>query len=658
MAAAHRAFRDQIGYLNLFIFTLILLPIASFTLGNKFASRTLLEEESWLSAMNDYRFEAGFVAFLLSWSAILLIRTGKADHRYRMLVLLFVTPLLFVSGNGARVAAKLGKTYSYDTFQYSIMLYDHPWATQLGAWLLLVAAPCVLIFLALILKSRRILGAQSSSRARMLKVLSVVFVVGMVCTFVPPADRTDKVSTRYNSMAYLWMSGAFPAEDFYQLNDKRWPSVKPIVKSVGSENQRNIVLILLESIRLKSTSLHPDADGDTTPFLAELANSSFVFDQTITTVPHTSKSLVAINCGVEPYLGFPIFSSTLGMPVPCLPTILSSQGYDSVFFESATETFENRATLVSKLGFADHFAMEGLPQENHEMVNYFGYEDDIMLEPSREWISGRKKPFIAAYLTMTTHHGYAPPSDFQRKRYVEEETLDTYLNSVKYTDDFVKKLFDQYREAGLYEDTIFVVLADHGEGFGEHKQWAHNNVVYREGIRVPFIIHSRETRENPKKYQNVVSHTDVVPTLLSLLGVENEYPGSGYSIFSGEREVAFTACWQDLDCLARTDSKYSYHYYYSNLEEAIFDLEIDPGELNNIADEHPELLEQFRSESFQWYNDVKSKYHNMYSEIDSDYRSSVSDTASFGAAEVAMDYFSGKSKKTIVLDEKPVALNE
>jgi lipoteichoic acid synthase len=51
----------------------------------------------------------------------------------------------------------------------------------------------------------------------------------------------------------------------------------------------------------------------------------------------------------------------------------------------------------------------------------------------------------------------------------------------------VKHLLEQYKELGLYEETIFVLYGDHGEAFGEHGLYQHDNVAYEEGLRVPLL---------------------------------------------------------------------------------------------------------------------------------------------------------------------------
>ena len=77
---------------------------------------------------------------------------------------------------------------------------------------------------------------------------------------------------------------------------------------------------------------------------------------------------------------------------------LKKVGYNTVFFQSPTEYFENRRGLANNIGFNGFFALEQMSTDGFELVNYFGYEDNIMLEPSREWLAKQESPFLEIQL--------------------------------------------------------------------------------------------------------------------------------------------------------------------------------------------------------------------------------------------------------------------
>jgi len=379
--------------------------------------------------------------------------------------------------------------------------------------------------------------------------------------------------------------------------------------------KRNVVTIFLESTRAQSTTPYNE-ELDTTPFLDELSKESLMAERARAVVPHTSKALLATTCGVEPPLDTQKTESEPGIvPGRCLPELLEEQGYNTAFFQSATETFERRPQLVENFGY-DHFrAIEDMDKTGYQRVNYFGYEDEVMLDPSREWLeeNGDDGPFMTTYLTVTPHHQYVVPDRYGTKKYSSDPELDRYLNTVRYQDFFLEKLFDQYKDLGLYEDTIFVILGDHGEGFGEHGLKQHDNTIYEEGLHIPLLIHDPKNPE-PKRVEELVNELDVLPTVADMLGYRvggGDYPG--YSMLSPpEGRKLMASCYHERTCLTSIDGDEKYIYSYGNRGEEYYDLSADPKERKNLIEEQPEKkIEDLRDDLLAWEARVESSYEQQ-----------------------------------------------
>jgi glucan phosphoethanolaminetransferase (alkaline phosphatase superfamily) len=377
--------------------------------------------------------------------------------------------------------------------------------------------------------------------------------------------------------------------------------------------RRNVVLVFLESTRARSTTPYNE-DLKTTPFLDELSEESLMAERAYAVVPHTSKALVATTCGIEPPLDTDKTESEPGiLPARCLPELLKDHGYESKFFQSATKTFERRTQLVRNFGYDTFTATEGMNKEGFDKANYFGYEDDIMLEPSRAWLeeNGDDGPFVASYLTVTPHHDYVVPDRYGKKKFSEDEVLNRYLNTLRYQDFFLKNLFAQYKELGLYEDTIFVILGDHGEGFGEHydlKQ--HDNTIYEEGLHIPLLIHDPR-RPEARRIEAPVSELDVLPTLADLLGYRIEggtYPGTSMLSAPADRTL-MASCYHEQTCLASIKENEKYIYSYGNRGEEFYDLSKDPNERNNLIEEQGEKeIDRLRNDLLAWEARVEASY--------------------------------------------------
>jgi lipoteichoic acid synthase len=378
---------------------------------------------------------------------------------------------------------------------------------------------------------------------------------------------------------------------------------KTSLEETPRTERRNVVVIVLESTRARSvTPYNPGLE--TTPFLDELSKESLLAGRAYAIVPHTSKALVAGECGIWPNLVREITESEPGnIPARCLADLLGEQGYRTVWFQNGHDNFENRPQLVENFGHEEFYSLEDMDREGYERVNYFGYEEDIMLEPSREWLrKNGDEPFYAMYKTVGPHHQYLAPDRYGRKDFVRDDELNRYLNAIRNVDFFVKNLIGQYRDLGLYEDTIFVIYGDHGEGFGEHQRRQHDNTIYEEGLAIPMLVHDPRRWPEGERVEEPASQMDVLPTVLDLLGYEvagGEYPGRSLLDLPEDRTLMFN-CWYDNRCMASLDGYEKYIYHFGEREEELFDLKEDPLEKNNLAGPREGEREDRRAALFEW----------------------------------------------------------
>ncbi len=393
------------------------------------------------------------------------------------------------------------------------------------------------------------------------------------------------------------------------------PADARLVPADGSEQRRNVVLVHLESTRAQSVTPYNE-DLETTPFLNELAKESLLAERAYAVVPHTTNAMGASNCGIDPPLN-PWQTSSLGDRVlsPCMAGLLAEQGYDTAWFTSSTSTFEieRLPELVKNLGYEEFYPVETMDTEGFEQANYFGYEDDVMLEPSRKWLEEHKdEPFLVSYETITPHHQYlAPKQSYGREEFDENDQVNRYQNSVRYQDFFLKNLFEQYKELGLYEDTVFVLYGDHGQGFGEHGRFQHDNTIYEEGIKIPLLVHDPRRFEDGARITAPVSQLDILPTVADLLGYEIEggaYKGSSLLDLLPEDRTIMSSCWSESGCLASIKGTEKYVYHFDDAPDEFFDLSEDPLEKRNLAAAHPEEVEARRAELLEWRARVNAMY--------------------------------------------------
>lgn len=376
----------------------------------------------------------------------------------------------------------------------------------------------------------------------------------------------------------------------------------------------NIVFIMLESTRASATEIHGGPEG-VSPFLKELASTSLVAERAQAVVPHTSKALVAINCGFEPVLTMHILEADRGIPGKCLPHLLKPHGYSTKFIQSAQGSFENRRGLVRNMGFEEFTSLEDMETSGFEPTNYFGVEDHVMLAPLRDWLTTkRQNPFFLSILTISPHHQYlAPENMVKRNQHSEEDEFDRYLHSIKITDDFVHQFFELMKETGLYDNTVFVLVGDHGEGFGEHGRFQHDNVIYQEGIHVPLLFHDGRAPRAATIKENV-SQIDIVPSVLEMTGfttLGGVHPGASVLGALDPNRPIFSACWYERNCASILIGDTKFIHHFRRQPDEVFVLSKDPDERLNAVEQtgsEPQL-----ESLLEWWNTINSWYDKYYS---------------------------------------------
>jgi membrane-anchored protein YejM (alkaline phosphatase superfamily) len=122
-----------------------------------------------------------------------------------------------------------------------------------------------------------------------------------------------------------------------------------------------------------------------------------------------------------------------------------------------------------------------------------------------------------------------------------------YINSVHHLDMQFGRIFDYMKAHQLLDNTIVVIIGDHGEEFMEHGFWGHNSTFVDEQVRTPLVIYTPKMK--PLVSDQMTSHMDVIPTIMPLLGVTNpssDY-ATGYNLLAGEkRNHTYISDWDKV----------------------------------------------------------------------------------------------------------------
>ena len=174
----------------------------------------------------------------------------------------------------------------------------------------------------------------------------------------------------------------------------------------------------------------------------------------------------------------------------------------------------------------------------------------------------------------------------------------------------VGRLLAALKETGLQENTIVVFTSDHGEMFGAQGRRA-KNIFYEEAVRVPFVVRWPGRVPAGQSTDVCLNTPDVMPTLLSLLGLPVPRAAEGMDLShcalgedGPEPEAAFlqgmgtTAAWVDgHEWRALRDKQYTYAIYRADRQELLYDHQSDPYQMRNLAQDpaYRDVLARFRT---------------------------------------------------------------
>ncbi len=535
---------------------------------------------------------------------------------------------LFITGVSHGFFRATGATFSYSSLDF--------WLRNLGstsrlvnselsfARILLVFVP-LLLWLALIVvpllpRVRRRLDRMTPltpmRSAAALGALAVLFLVGFL---IPPPQGSAMAISQcvVVDMAKDFVEERVLPEERLEIAASERLDSGIEVAAATQRPRLNIVFVLFESLTFKASDIYNPGLG-TTPFLAELAQKGWVIEHQNAVVPHTTKAIVSAICGIYPYLDTEPYETTPDiLPRRCMAHILRSQGYRTGFF-SPVANFEHRSQLIANMGFETIRLLDDMPWEGFEETNYFGREERMMLKPSMDWVASVKdQPFFLTYLTLTSHHNYVPPQSYPYVDYpTEDKDQCNYYNCVRYTDEFLRDVYNELERMGKLEDTVFVIVGDHGEAFSEHGRRQHDLILWQEGLHAAGIIYNPKHLGGPGRITGQRSHLDLVPTIVELAGLElkkGELLGQSLLQPPPEGRQLFSSCWFKRRCLALREGPIKYIYHYGLRPMEVYDVTDDPFDLNNLAFTGPyqaDLLKQKEEAMLRWHRVVNQQYED------------------------------------------------
>ncbi len=359
-----------------------------------------------------------------------------------------------------------------------------------------------------------------------------------------------------------------------------WFLLRP---DISQKQVRNVLLISVDTCRADRLSCY-GFSRKTTPNIDSIAQEGLLFENALTPIPLTLPAHSSMLTGTyPPYHGVhDNLDYQLAESNVTLAEILREHRYTT-------------GAIVSTFILDAQFGVDqGFDSYNDK------FEEPIGLRDDKERRGGEASRFACSYLEehrdelfflflhyFDPHTAYEPPEPFATT-YAD----DLYTGEIAYADHCIGQVMEKLKSLDLYDSTLIIIVGDHGEGLGEHGEAQHGYYIYQCTARVPFIIRPPGNRKS-KKIDDVVSLVDVVPTILSYLGVRvpahvqgKDLSGySGSKVESEERYVyceSFTATKYGCNPLLGLVSER--WKYIDTTRPELYDLVHDPHEEKNLVE--------------------------------------------------------------------------
>lgn len=408
------------------------------------------------------------------------------------------------------------------------------------------------------------------------------------------------------------------------------------LKSASPKEPVNVVFIIVEALRADELAAF-GGDPRTMPNVNALAAQGILFRRAYTTAPETVYAVSAIMSGLYP-LKFPTRDSYLDLSYPHvkIDEILKGLGYRTGIFSYEWQN----AHVIAQSPSLDVFSDPAYPEKSFVSPDFadaihFAKASSIpgaidaqnvaLLSKWLERVATRGERFFASLYLYGSHTPYDLPPD--EEALFLPAALPRSVSFFHWTPDLVPIMKNRYRNTlhsvdrrissllvqlrATKSPTVVFVTGDHGDLFAEHDLVAHGGKLYEGAVHVPLIIVGLNTeRFVPTERDDLVSHVDIAPTVLDLIGAPPHPTHQGHSLLRNT-EVPRPA-FMTVQTLTDEDGVIALPYKYTResrgLEERLFDVVADPDETKDLCASTPGIAARLRDQLANFRNTQLTYY--------------------------------------------------
>lgn len=294
----------------------------------------------------------------------------------------------------------------------------------------------------------------------------------------------------------------------------------PTLHSQDPSNKRtrplNVVMIVQESLGAQYVS---NLGGeDLTPCLDELAKSAWNFTRAYATGTRSVRGLEAVVAGFPPTVSDAALRlSGAQSNFFTMAQVLKQHGYRSSFIYGGEAHFDNMKSFFLGNGFDDLYDLPTF--KDPAFVGTWGASDEDMFNKLHSLLNATpEQPTFTLAFSVSNHSPWEYPSG----RIDPDGDPATVENTVRYADWAMGQFFDHARESDYWDNTVFLIVADHDSRVGGA------NLVPLRHFHIPALILGADV--TPRRDNRLISQIDLPTTLLSIMGLHCDHPMIGHDL--------------------------------------------------------------------------------------------------------------------------------
>lgn len=308
----------------------------------------------------------------------------------------------------------------------------------------------------------------------------------------------------------------------YKLYTREVPNPKP-----------NIVIFILESFGKEySGAFNQDSKIKNfvsyTPFIDSLAQHSLIATNAYANGRQSIHGMSSILAGIPALKDAFTGSPYSNQKIQSIVSVSNEMGYDTSFFHGAPNGSMGFLGFGNILGF-QHYYGKNEYNNDADFDGMWGIWDEPFFQYFAQTLKGKSNPFMATMFSVSSHHPFKVPEKYAGK--FPKGTLEIHA-PVGYTDFALKRFFETSKKMPWFQNTIFVMVADHTNqvGYPEYEK-AMNRFA------VPILFYSPNTKYNLKgKITEPTQQMDIYPTLADLMGYNKKIRSWGRSLVSEKND--------------------------------------------------------------------------------------------------------------------------